>query len=86
MNEIRAGWVEKDDLQLTRVRELLAQRGCPVSSTSLQRFVVRQGWRSQDRTTVRMPDTKPGEVAEMDFGRLGLVTEGLRQRLPSSHG
>ena len=30
-------------------------------------------WRRPRRSTVRMEDTPPGEVAEMDFGRLGLI-------------
>ena len=66
-------WLTGGRLQLTRVQELLAQRGCPVSYASLQRFVARRNWRGRSRSTVRMEDTAPGEVAEVDFGRLGLV-------------
>ena len=32
-------WLTGDRLQLTRIRELLAARGCPVSYPSLRRFV-----------------------------------------------
>ena len=66
-------WLTGDRLQLTRIRELLAERGCRVSYASLQRFVARRNWRRRSRATVRMEDTPPGEVAEMDFGRLGLI-------------
>ena len=66
-------WLTGGRLQLTRVQELLAQRGCPVSYASLHRFIARRNWRGRSRSTVRMEDTAPGEVAELDFGRLGLV-------------
>ena len=47
--------------------------GLPDVVTSLQRFVARRNWRRRSKATVRMEDTAPGEVAEVDFGRLGLV-------------
>ena len=68
-------WLTADRLQVTRVQELLAERGCEVSYTSLRRFIERRGWRRRQPVTVRMEDGQPGEVAEMDFGRLGLVTD-----------
>ncbi len=68
-------WLTGGRLQLTRVQELLAQRGCPVSYASLHRFVARRNWRGRSRSTVRMEDTAPGEVVELDFGRLGLVQD-----------
>ena len=66
-------WLTSDRLLLTRIQELLAHRGCLVSYTSLRRFVSRHGWKRRSQRTVRMADTQPGEVAELDFGRLGLV-------------
>lgn len=76
-------WLEEDHLWLTRVQELLNQKGCHVPYTSLRRFVARHGWGKSNQTTVRMADTLPGEVAEMDFGRLGLIwdPESNRKRL-----
>lgn len=69
-------WAQGERLQLTRIRELLEGQGCRVSYNSLRRFVVRHGWSKKgSNTTVRMADTRPGEVAEMDFGRLGLVMD-----------
>ena len=66
-------WLTGDRLQLTRIRELLAARGCEVAYSSLHRFVVRRNWRGRGRSTVRMGESVPGEVAELDFGRLGLI-------------
>ena len=69
------GWLTTERLQVTRAQELLAERGCEVSYSSLRRFIRRRGWRQRQPVTVRMEDGPPGEVAEMDFGRLGLVTD-----------
>ena len=67
-------WLKQDKLKLTRIQELLAQRQCLVPYMSLRRFVIRKGWLGKSsHTTVRMADTEPGEMAEADFGRLGLV-------------
>ena len=68
-------WLTGDRLQMTRIHELLATRGCSVSYPSLRRFVIKHNWRQVGRTTVRMEDTPPGEVAEADFGRLGLIID-----------
>ncbi|MCX5975201.1 MAG: IS21 family transposase, partial [Coprothermobacterota bacterium] len=68
-------WILVERLRLTRIQELLGQQQCAVPYTTLYRYVIRQGWRSGHRGTVRMADTKPGEVAEMDFGRLGLMVD-----------
>jgi transposase len=66
-------WLKQDKLKLTRVQELLAGRQCLVPYMSLRRFVLRKGWGKRSQTTVRMADTEPGEMAEGDFGRLGLM-------------
>ena len=42
---------------------------------SLRRFIERRGWRRRSAATVRMAESKPGEVAEAEFGRLGLVVD-----------
>ena len=68
-------WLTGDRLQLTRIHELLAARGCAVSYSTLRRFVQKRNWTRPAGTTVRMEDTPPGEVAEADFGRLGLVPD-----------
>ncbi len=66
-------WVQAEKLTLTRVHELLGQKNCSVSYMSLQRYVSHKGWLGGSSGTIRMEDTTPGEVAEMDFGRFGYV-------------
>ena len=68
-------WITVDRLQVTRIRELLDQRGCQVSYTSLRRFLQRRNWRGRSARTVRMEQSGPGEVAELDFDRLGVIQD-----------
>ena len=68
-------WITVDRLQLPRIRELLAERNCQVPYTSLRRFVSRRHWQRRRTTTVRMGSSVPGEVAELDFGRLGYIDD-----------
>lgn len=70
-----AHWLTEERLQLTRVHELLAQDGMAVSYTTLRRFVVQEGLGRPRRTTVRVAEGAPGEVAEMDFERLGVLVD-----------
>jgi transposase len=70
-----ARWLQDDDLQLTRVAELLGQQGVPVAYTTLRRYVRVHGLGAGTRDTVRMADTAPGEVGEFDFGTLGRLTD-----------
>ncbi|MDA8188183.1 MAG: hypothetical protein M0T85_08585 [Dehalococcoidales bacterium] len=70
-----ARWVQGEKLQLTRVLELLQGRQVPVKYSTLRRYVQTNGIASGRRDTVRMADTAPGEVAEFDFGRLGLMLD-----------
>jgi len=81
--EVIRDWIKEDHLTLTRIQELLKQRNCEVAYSSLYRFVIRNGWGRSARATVRMEDTEPGQMAEMDFGRLGLMLdhESGRKRL-----
>jgi len=77
-------WIKKDELQLTRIHELLLREGVAVSYTTLRRFVRHIGLSKGARSTVRMPDWPPGEAAEMDFGRLGTLfdrTTGKRRTI-----
>ena len=68
-------WLQAERLQVTRIHELLAERGCEVSYSTLRRFIARRGWGRRQPATVRMEDGPPGEVAELDFGRLGLIAD-----------
>lgn len=76
-----AGWVA-EGMQLSRMLELLSS-DVVVSYSSLRRFLARAGFVPRaKRTTVRMAPSAPGELAEMDFGRLGTLVHaetGTRQ-------
>jgi transposase len=68
-------WLREERLQLTRVQELLARDGCRVTYTTLRRFVRQAGLGRRAPTTVRLADSAPGELAELDFGRLGPLVD-----------
>jgi len=74
------GWLKPPDphvhgLRLTKVRTLLARSGVRVSYSSLRRFVVKHLDWGQQPKTVRVADVTPGELAEVDFGRMGMVPD-----------
>lgn len=73
---------EKRGLRLTRVHDLLRRQGIEVPYSSLHRFAVKHcGFTGGRRAiTVRMAEPPPGELAEIDFGRLGLVSDPLSGR------
>jgi transposase len=65
---------QKRGLKLTKVRQLLERQGTRVAYSSLHRFAVKHcDFGKAGRTTVRMAECEPGELAEVDFGKLGLV-------------
>jgi transposase len=71
-------WVSPGDgsrgLRLAKVRDLLVRQGVEVPYSSLHRFAVSYcGFRERQRITVRVADVGPGELAEVDYGRLGIV-------------
>jgi hypothetical protein len=67
---------EKRGLRLTKIHELLVRQGVHVPYSSLHRFAVKHcGFSEGRRITVRMEEVEPGELAEVDFGRLGYVPD-----------
>ena len=68
-------WITQDKLQFTRIQEMLAERGCQISYSSLHRWLSRRHWQRRSARTVRMEQSGPGEVAELDFGRLGFIQD-----------
>lgn len=67
-------------LTLVKVQELLSRRWVFVSYSSLYRFAVREcGFRAQ-AATVRMAEVAAGELAEVDFGRLGVLFDPEAER------
>lgn len=73
-------WLRQERLQLTRVQELLGQQGVAVPYTTLRRFVRLAGLTSPPRSTVRLAETAPGDIAEMDFEKLGALVDPLTGR------
>ena len=70
------GLGEKRGLRLTKVRQLLERQGTRVSYSSLHRFAIKNcGFGKSQQSTVRMAECEPGELAEVDFGKLGLVPD-----------
>ncbi|MBP1649301.1 MAG: mobile element protein [Bacteroidetes bacterium] len=69
-------WIEKDELILTKVHELLAREGVVVSYAALHRFARKWcDFGKRTSITVRKLEGRPGEFAEVDFGRLGFVED-----------
>ena len=67
---------------MTLTHELLLASGCPVSYPSLRPYIVKRYWREDSKTTVRMADAPPGEVAEAGFGRPEMISENHPVRSP----
>ena len=73
-------WLETEKLTLTKVHIKLSRKGVIVSYSALWRFAREQLGFGGNEITVRMADTDPGEVAEVDFGRLGIIHDPVSGR------
>jgi transposase len=72
---------ERRGLRLSKVHLLLGREGIAVAYSSLHRFALKHcGFGERKRVTVRVADVAPGELAEVDLGRLGLMPEAERGR------
>lgn len=76
--------LEREDLTLTKVHMKLIRSGVETSYSSLYRF-VQEHFGTGNSGTVRMTDTEPGEVAEVDFGRLGYLYDNVLNRMRALH-
>jgi len=70
----------EQNLTLTKIHILLRRRGLTVPYRTLHRFCVAELGFGRDRTTVRVADCEPGQEVQVDYGRMGLVFDLLRQR------
>jgi transposase len=71
----------EESLRLTKVHELLGRLDVRVPYSSLHRYAVTKlGFGEHKRLTVRVADVSPGEVAEVDFGKLGPVHDPVTGR------
>ena len=68
-----ADWLEKDGLTLTKSHIKLGRMGVAVSYSALYRYARDEFGFGSQKVTVRMAETEPGEVAQVDFGRMGMV-------------
>lgn len=69
------GWLDQG-LQLTKVHELLQRlTGRAVVYRTLHRFATQEMGHGRRRVTVRVAESPPGEVLEVDFGLLGRMVD-----------
>jgi transposase len=75
-------WLHNDRLTVRKVHDLLGRRGVVVPERTLHRYALQvcEVGRSHRATTVRVADGKPGDELQVDFGKLGRIPDGERQR------
>ena len=71
--ELISGWLENDHLTLKKAHIKLGRIGVAVTYSTLYRYARETLGFGGQKVTVRMADTLPGEVAQVDFGKMGLV-------------
>ena len=67
-------WLD-EGLTVTKVHILLGRRGVVVSYRTLHRYATTELGFGQRKTTVRVADCAPGAEVQVDFGRLGMLTD-----------
>jgi transposase len=80
-----AGWLA-EGLRLTKIHRRLRGQGVTVPYSSLHRFAQAHLGFGAPTVTVRVADPPPGEVAEIDFGRLGLWLDPVTGRRRTVYG
>lgn len=80
-----AAWLEeksgKRALRMTKVHVLLQRQGIVVTYATLCRWAHDElGWRER-KPTVRVDDPEPGQEAQVDFGKMGMVADAATGRL-----
>jgi transposase len=79
-HDLVAGWVA-DDLTGVKIAELLERRGIEVPSRTVQRYIAEVLGRTRGRgPTVRVNDGEPGDELQVDFGRMGFITDPVTGR------
>jgi transposase len=73
-------WV-KDGLTVVKIGILLERKGVVVPHRTLARFAVERCGAGRRILTVRVDDPPPGIELQVDFGRLGLVPDGDKDRV-----
>lgn len=78
--ELIADWLDKDALSVTKVQIKLQRMGVAIGYSTLYRYACEELGFGGPKVTVRMAETAPGEVAQVDFGKLGLVYDPETKR------
>jgi transposase len=73
-------WID-DGLTLVKVHALLARRGVDVPYRTLHRYAVGELGFGRRKPTLRVADGEPGTELQVDFGRMGLLSDGERRRV-----
>ncbi len=68
--ELLSDWLENDHLTLTKAHIKLDRMGIAVTYSTLYRYAREELGFGGQKVTIRMADTKPGEVAQVDFGKM----------------
>ena len=78
---VEAWLAQKRPLKLRKIHTLLHRdHGLAASYDTLRRFAIEElGWRRKV-TTVRLAETAPGQVAQVDFGLMGLIVDTITGR------
>jgi transposase InsO family protein len=75
-----AAWVD-EGLNLKKVHDLLARQGTRVPYRTLARFAVERCGAGRKTITVAVVDPEPGRELQVDFGRMGLLPAGERNKV-----
>ncbi|MCB9662461.1 MAG: IS21 family transposase [Sandaracinaceae bacterium] len=84
--ELISGWLNPADkktraLRLTKVHALLQRRGVDVTYATLCRWAHDElGWRER-KPTIRVDDPEPGQEAQADFGKMGMLFDPAQGRM-----
>ena len=76
----------KQGLTLTKIHTLLGRRGVVVSYRTLHRYATTELDFGRRQATVPVADCEPGAEVQVDFGRLGMLTEEIDGRRRVVHG
>lgn len=76
----------KDGLTLTKIHILLGRRGVVVSYRTLNRYATTELDFGRRQATVPVADCEPGSEVQVDFGRLGMLTDVTDGRRRVVHG
>ena len=70
-------WLKKDGLTVVKVHDLLTREGVVVPARALHRYAdeVCDVGRGRRGTTVRVDDGEPGGELQVDFGKMGRITD-----------